>query len=413
MNPTAAEILTKRGEVLDHIAFLGLYNADEFRTRIEKWLSRIDTSDVCLIVVDNASQDSTPEWIVDLLQCSTHKNFVVLRNTINLGGYGSLSNTLESLTRTTWVTTLHQDDIYDDAHLRNHRFILSRKLSKLGMVFSEVTSEDHKGRSIAYPRMTWLLDQNPSPAQVFLGHIRNHIYPFSGATFLVEMLKKYPIPWHSTAFPDTELILKSCTEFKAVLADGKPVRYLENPKSESHTLDIHQRDFGAALALVRVFFHPNFESLYLGVPICDRPKFLEHLREGISLRIHDNQLAHFLQHLAVESLSQGIGLTPELARSLRIGFLETGDEFASKLLARLSTIDSSRGDFEADPSFEGENMTATRRRELPGIIFVLKLMAKFVAGMMPLRLRRVLFQQFMRTKLGKKILPEWHVNWSK
>lgn len=128
------------------------------------------------------------------------------------------------------------------------------------MICSEAKSRSEANKTIPYPRANWLLRQDADPIAVFLSNLKNHTYPFSGATFAREVLERFPIPWHSTAFPDTEIVMKMCVEYKVRFSTEVTVEYLENAESESHSLSSSQREFGAFQALIRVFFSPQLQG---------------------------------------------------------------------------------------------------------------------------------------------------------
>ena len=244
----------------EHVVFLGTFNADPFKVQIQGWLRGLDLAGVGLFVADNHSTDNTVTWMRELiadLNCFS----VIAINKGNFGGYGNLAMNLVQFGSAKWVTTLHQDDRYSRNHVQNHRKIISHSAANLGMICSEAISVLPDGRRTGYPRAQWLLEDSPDPVTVFLAHLRNHAYPFSGATFSKDVLLKYPIPWHSTAFPDTEIVMKMAVDFRTEFASDVTVHYPENPSSESHSLTSQDRDFGVFQALLRVFAHPNYKVL--------------------------------------------------------------------------------------------------------------------------------------------------------
>jgi glycosyltransferase involved in cell wall biosynthesis len=388
-------------EHYDHLVFLGTYNADPFRIQIQNWLTALDLSGVGLVIADNRSTDNTLQWITKLTE-SLGAFSIVLENDKNFGGYGNLAVNLPKFKNAKWITTLHQDDQYSPEHIQNHRKVINKASEKLGMVCSEAISVTPEGHLLGYPRAHWLLENESDPVTVFLAHLRNHAFPFSGATFLVDVLRTFPIPWHSTAFPDTEIVMKMAIDYRFAFAKGVTVKYLENPQSESHSLTQTQRDFGAFQALIRVFAHPNYERLCTLIAQKDIPNFLRSLDEGIRLRFHDASYAQLCKQAIFEITAQHLGTSKEMASQLAEGYARVGDLRVLETLKALGA--NTPKDFPLkEPQVSGKS----RRREENNA-----LVAK-VGAYLPRWLLRLLFKSFMKSGLGRRQLAAWDFDWRK
>jgi glycosyltransferase involved in cell wall biosynthesis len=385
----------------EHVVFLGTYNADPFQDQIKKWLPALDLTNAALIVADNHSSDSTAQWMGKLI-ASLDCFSVLSVNERNFGGYGNLATNLHRFTDAKWVTTLHQDDQYAPEHIQNHRRVLNGSASELGMICSEAISVTTDGKRIGYPRAHWLLENNPDPVTVFLAHLRNHAYPFSGATFSKNVLLNFPIPWHSTSFPDTEIVMKMAVDYRVEFANGVTVRYFENPNSESHSLAPRHRDFGAFQALLRVFAHPNYEKLCRQIPERDIACYLKSLDEGISQRFQDTSYSELMKQAAFEITAQHIGTGPEMATHLAEGYVRVGDSRALEILHALgagSSMSAQKGSIE----FSKPNSP----KSTPRVVGVLAALS----GLLPRWLRKVLFKALMSSPVGRTKLASWNFNW--
>ena len=401
MEPDAEALNQLTGH--DHIVFLGVYNADPFRSKIEAWLFELDLSGTALVVADNCSTDESVDWLRTLLAKLGVPN-ILIENANNYGGYGNLAMNLNLFPDATWVTTLHQDDRYSYDHVQRHRMIASASGSNLGMICSEARSITPEGNSRPYPRADWLLEDSRDPVTVFLAHLKNHAYPFSGATFSQEVLRSFPIPWHSTAFPDTEIVMKMIVDFDVEFAPGVTVEYLENPDSESHSLDQKHRDFGSFLALIRVFAHPNYKRLCDLVPVELIPNFVKALSAGISQRFEDPDLMNLLNQAVLEITTQHFGTTPDLAQALLRGYVRIGDARAVEVLTVLGAhpdiLESEAATATASPS---ESVPVrTRSRRIPA-----------VANLIPGPIMKFVFKRFMATRLGKRMFQAWDFDWDR
>lgn len=385
----------------EHAVFLGTYNADPFQKQIEQWLSALDLTNVALIVADNNSSDTTAQWMNELtasLKCFS----IVSVNERNFGGYGNLATNLDKFKKAKWITTLHQDDQYSPEHVQNHRKVIDRAAADIGMVCSEAVSVTPEGQIMGYPRAHWLLENSADPVTVFLAHLRNHAYPFSGATFSKEVLLNFPIPWHSTAFPDTEIVMKMTVDYSTAFASGVTVKYLENPNSESHSLAPQHRDFGAFQALLRVFSHPNYEKLCGLIPPGDIPNYLKSLDEGISQRFQDADYARLLKQAAFEITAQHIGTGPEMASHLAEGYVRVGDVRALEILGALGAH------IPPEVTLEEEKTSLLSAGIQPSRNYGL---AAKVSSYLPRWFRRILFKTLMKSKFGRTRLVSWDFDW--
>lgn len=383
-----------------HVVFMGLHNPDKFRAKISNWLSGIDLSGTAIYVADNGSAISPESWVRELLEAKG-VYYQYIQNDRNYGGYGSLIRNLERLKEVEWITTLHQDDWYAQDHVQGHRQVVKGSGAKLGVICSESISEDTDGRVITYPRGSWLLNDRSDEVGIFLAHLRSQIYPFSGATFRTSILRDYPIPWHSTAFPDTELIMKIAPRYEIKFAEGRTVRYLENPLSESHALTSHQRDFGAFQALIRVFTHEAYSQICEKVAPHDQEKFLKSLVQGIEIRFSDKSMAAIFCQTALEITSTHFGINGEMADFLIEGYRRAGDSAAVSILAGVSN--------SADPAATTDEPLALNAP--PASNNNLSKLALVLMRIIPRTLRKTVVRGIMRTRLGRRTFPQWNFRW--
>lgn len=385
----------------EHIVFLGVFNASRFRKKIESWLSEIDLSGTHLVIADNCSTDDSLTWLTSL--CEVLKSpATITRNSKNFGGYGNLAVNMASFPSAEWVTTLHQDDSYKVDHVQNHRSLILEKHDDLGMICSEARSVLPDGSSVAYPRAHWLLDDQADAVTIFLANLKNHTFPFSGASFARDVIDGFPIPWHSTAFPDTEIVMKMCMEFKVRFAKGVTVEYLENPESESHSLTAEHRDFGAFQALIRVFGHPNYRKLCLQIKESEQSLFIQALIDGIGERISDRRLGLLLKQAVLEITAEHLGTFPALASELAKGYQSVGDKGAVSILEALGA------DSPSPQGFDLEEIGRPPQTKPSPEIFRL---AQKVFGLLPRRIQRIFFRRAMKSKIVRSRLKAWDFRW--
>lgn len=387
-----------------HLVVLGLHESSRYRNKIMTWLPRIDFGQTSLVIIDNHSVDDTWNWARELIdsQALNCKLFLI-RNQMNYGGFGTLASNLDLLNNAEWITTLHQDDKYEPNHIRAHSIAISNASEKVGIVSSEAVSVDENGKKLGYPKAAWLLGNNASPVDVFLAHLKLHALPFSGASFRTNLLNQVVIPWHSTAFPDTELVMRAASTWSYKYLEEPKVQYFENPTSESHLLADTQREYGAYLALVRVFRDSSFMALCKQVDKSQLEAFITAVQDGVLLRIKNNELRQTLQIIAQEALVEAVGPNRYSSKILGNFYSSIGDVQATRLLDDLAAL----------PNFHrNRSVNMTKLSYQPASTnfktFILKL-----AGVIPRKALKFIFSSIMKTKLGKRLFPSWDFKWTK
>ncbi len=320
-----------------HVAYLGLYNAERYLNSISLWLAKMDNKDIPLIIVDNNSDDQT--WDLAIKEISrAYPNSVFVKHPINLGGYGGLATNFDLLTRSEWVTTFHQDDVYAPGHLSIHRALALVAAPNLGIISSEQQSFLPTGEKLGFPRASWLMDSDPDPVTMFLANLNHHTLPFSGASLRLPLLRQLEIPWHSTAFPDTEIVLRMLPAWTGTVTDRVIVNYLENPISESHSTPDKEKDLGARMALIRVFGSDGFRRICNMVQPEDMPRFVDRLIQAIRFRVSQDPYADDTVLIALEYMFQSIGPHPAVVEQIERHYGSIQSKTTTNLLHRLHSF---------------------------------------------------------------------------
>jgi len=396
--------------------FLGVYNSSSYFKKIEGWLQNLNLAGANLIVVDNASTDGTWDWIhgtlIPLLGDST---ITTVRNPINVGGYGSLALNLDLVKKSKWLMTLHQDDSYSPDHVLEHIDAIQAADNTLGMISSESTSYTPNGDRLSYPRGAWLLGNTPEPADVFLAHLRSHSYPFSGASFRVDLLNSIQVPWHSTSFPDTEIVLRAAACWSFAYLSRSTVQYLENPTSESHAGNQAQKETGAFLALIRVFRSQEFMGLVHELDFDDIENFALGVNSSLKTRFSSASLLSLMQAVAQEAIIQVAGPNRSSSSMLSSAFNGIGDDQASSTLDALVEFASQPN--LADPELllqkilfsDDHSITALgQKTNVPKSDLIPRIL-----GVLPNWLAKFIYLSALRLVPIRRRLPQWEFRWRK
>lgn len=379
----------------DHIVFLGLHNPNRFRDALESWLVKFNFTGSTLVAVDNCSSEDPEHWVRAILD-ENGVSYAFLRNERNLGGYGSLLRNLGATSGAKWITTLHQDDIYSPEHLQNHLDVIrSSNSPNLGYIFSEsVSFSPVTGKEIPFPRGHWLLEGVTEPYKLFLANLKSHVFPFSGASLRRDLLLDFQLPENSVAFPDTELLLLTLPFVEYKFSSHRTVKYLENPESESHSLLSTERETGVYEALTRVLNSESFGELVSQVDLGKRTLFLRELERGVRLRLkspfHRSMLTHLAQVRMKEIRDQSLGKD-----SKKLGSNQRQSDISTDANSNFSILDGSR--------FNRKLLQLLYRKLLvpAGLHFL---------SSISYPLRKKLFRGFMKTPIGKSVLPHWDFN---
>jgi hypothetical protein len=152
------------------------------------------------------------------------------------------------------------------------------------------------------------------------------------------MLEEISIPWHSTAFPDTEIVLKMLPKWTGLVTSASIVKYLENPISESHSIQESEKNLGATMSLIRVFSAPYFGDLCRSLEENEVEEFVREMLIGLSTRISETRAASTVRLVALEAMAQHLGPNPTIAKELESVYASIGADASTTLLHRLHTF---------------------------------------------------------------------------
>lgn len=389
-----------------HIAYLGLYNARGYLGTIAKWLEAQTRRDIPLVVCDNKSTDET--WSLARESISAvYSRVVFVQTPLNLGGLGAFSLNFDLFKHAEWITTFHQDDTYGANHLSVHGELVSKANPNLGLVSSEQESYSPAGVRLGYPRVHWLLPSEADPTIVFLANLKRHSLPFSGASFRRQLLEEIKIPWHSTAFPDTELVLRMLPKWSGLVDSSAVVKYLENPSSESHSIGNSERDLGATRALSRVFASGSFSQLCSQVTNPKQDDFVRGVIDALTHRILNPNYRNFTITLALEALFQEFGPLPIITRNLESTYSEVGADATTALLHKLHIAIEQEGCDECTLTNKASPGETTPKSFIRMISRTINGALSRLLGLIPRNLRRILIRKVFFIAKKLRIRTSW------
>jgi glycosyltransferase involved in cell wall biosynthesis len=319
--------LQNKNQTTKLTAFLGIYNGEKYLNGLLEQIVSQEFSNYDLLIVDNASSDSSYELIKSWTSKIPARRVSIRRNRVNLGGQGNWNLNLMHV-RTPWITMLHQDDFYKPNHLGElNRLINNANKSIIG-VCTTMGSMSFDGKKLnSMPRSSWFNKNLEAPNQ-FIQNIKSQSVPYPSTAFLVSAVAKTKIPIHSPTFSDTEQTLRLLGYGKFNYSKVETMLYRENPQSESHVLNLNERYIGTSIALHRVFNSKEFSLLLDKVSFEERGSFALKLIKSLELRFPQGPLLDQITLTALEAIVNCWGYTEKSINKLLYSKYE---QFASPL----------------------------------------------------------------------------------
>lgn len=387
--------------------FVGLFNSDPYFDHLVEQIEAQTLHSTRWLLVDNDSQDKT--WSrVTAWASSIQRDVTLVRNGINLGATGSIFVNMD-LVSTEWVTFIHQDDVYLPLHLETlQTAAVSSPPGTVG-VFSDMARTNAAGKPIgSFPPPIWMVP-DLDPPTVFLSLLRNHCIPWSALAVRSEVFRQTEAPWHSTAFPDTEITMRLAARGRFVHIDKETMRYRDNMASESRSIDDRERKFGATVSLMRVFNSAEFASIALDLPQRERASFATGLRNSILVRLGDTDRAHLVIAAANERLSQlWDDSEPAVLDTLASVYGGLGAAATAGLLDRMSEVAGGAG--ARTPIAPDPDAVTVTRAAVTVPIFVMRAYERF-GPLLPYLFRRALARLVIRTATRNDPLSAWRFEW--
>jgi glycosyltransferase involved in cell wall biosynthesis len=318
---------------------LGCFNGLEYLESMKNQLLSQETQDFHLIVIDNDSKDDS---LSELSQwASTFPDRMTLvKNGFNLGGTGTIINNFD-LISTPWFTSFHQDDFYGPSHVST--LLEGIRNASVGVIAisTVMASMSNEGKKIGtIPRASMFAGLS-DPVSSFLQNLRTHAVPWPATAFKCTVYGKTFSSLHSSAFPDTEQILRMCAYGEFVTIDKETMYYRENAQSESHSIISAESELGTALAICRILNSPEFTLVVSKIQEDQISDFTYGLIDAINFRLQGSVVGGFAIYTAVESLITNLGYENRNLMSLASKMYENlGSELASGLLERIASHSS-------------------------------------------------------------------------
>jgi hypothetical protein len=254
------------------------------------------------------------------------------------------------------------------------------------------------------------------PPTLFLSLLRNHCIPWPTLAVHTQTLRATEAPWHSTAFPDTEITMRMvATGGRFVHLDKETMRYRDNLQSESRSIDDRERKFGATVSLFRVIASPEFATLATSLPPSERAEFAAGFRSAALARLGDTERASLVIVAALERLDQlWDQAEPTTLDTLRGLYDGLGAQATASLLSRMARDagghDETRASTPTTMDTTGLVGPTTGDAALARLSALQRAYQK-TGFLVPYRVRRALARLVIRRLTRSRPLSAWNFEW--
>ncbi len=292
---------SKTSEKMDLVLWIGIYNGSEYLESLVNQLTNQTVNDFDLLVVDNGSTDNSWENLQDWLTIFEGR-ITLVKNPINLGFIGSMELN-QDLINSDWILQIHQDDFYFKNHVEVHLDHIRKAKRDVVAISTDMASMRNDGKHLpSLPRASWFPVGEDLPSQ-FLQNLVALSIPWPSTSFKTKEFYESFVPWHNFAFMDVEITLRILSRGKVVHVKKQTMKYRENPVSASHSINDHERRFGAAIGLTRIVSSNEFLIVAREVHPSDRDKFADAIKRGIEIRLGKTEIVDFIHLMALETMA--------------------------------------------------------------------------------------------------------------
>jgi len=246
--------------------FVGTYNAGHHLAGLLSSLnSQAWTPEIQLIIADNSSDDETLDALREWRPSNSLGSYSLIENFSNVGACGSLYLNLD-MAKGQWITFIHQDDLYESNYLELclQAICEARSTDTATISFDYLTKEDQqRPRYQANP--TWFADGQVE-SKKFLQNLANHAIPWPCTVFRASYFQRQMVPFHSSAFLDTELALINVQHGSNIYRAERPLSYRVHAASASHSILSEESEFARFASMIRVFGSRAFAEVLDTIP---------------------------------------------------------------------------------------------------------------------------------------------------
>jgi glycosyltransferase involved in cell wall biosynthesis len=334
--------------------FLGTYNAAPWIEKVIHSLEAQDCEPFTVKIVDNDSEDQTIEIIEKLFSKYSFRNqYQLIKNRKNIGAISTFLDRLD-LFDAEWIVMIHQDDYYHPDHISSLIEEISVASETTGLVFSAMKRIDANDTEIFVPPTLSSKVSSTDRFENFLTAIQINPINFPACTLRKSILSKIHTTRHTTAFNDTEMLIRMMCISDFIYTKKETMHYRIHSGNAMSITKSKSEDRAVLIGFNEIFHSTEFRSL---IPFIDTPekskKLINALKSAIEIRILDPETKNMALTITAESLVRLFGYSNDEINNFLIESLEKSQlEFEIKTVRNLK--DSS--EFELNDFLNGNKL---------------------------------------------------------
>jgi glycosyltransferase involved in cell wall biosynthesis len=288
--------------------FLGTFNAAPWIERVISSLENQTYGPFKVNIVDNDSTDDTISIVQNFLSDSTFKNeYRLIKNSKNIGAISSFFDQKE-LFDSEWIVMIHQDDEYHPDHIQTLVDGINSASNQTSVVFTAMKRINGEGiETLPLPTLAPKLSEHDRLSNV-LTTIQINPVNFPACAIRKEFLDKVQTTKHTTAFNDTELMIRlmCISDIKYLPIETMHYRVFEGNAASITKVNANDR---ATLVGLNEIIHSN-EFRELISPISsknDINQIVQAFDNAIEIRISQTDVKKIAKEIISEALIRLFG----------------------------------------------------------------------------------------------------------
>jgi glycosyltransferase involved in cell wall biosynthesis len=336
--------------------FLGTYNASPWIENLVHALEKQTCDPFTVNIIDNASTDDTLELIENLFATfQMRNNYKLVKSSLNIGPISTFMDRLE-LFDTDWIFMVHQDDYYHPDHFQVLIDGINEAKETTGIVFTAMQRMNENSVEIfSTPTLSSKLSEQ-NRLENFLLTLQINPVNFPSCALRKSLLQKVNTTRHTTAFNDTEMLLRMMCISDVKYLPVETMHYRIHSGNADKVTDPFANSYAVVNGFIQLFESSEFAELLENISLdADFDNLVLAINSALDIRITDLHLRNLLRGILAESLIRKTGYT----NSAFVSLLKEA-HVALSLNAELKVIEN----LSKDTSYTSNNLTESSNQNL-------------------------------------------------
>jgi glycosyltransferase involved in cell wall biosynthesis len=282
--------------------FLGTYNAEPWIERAIHALESQDAEPFTVKIIDNASTDGTIKILEKIFNDYKLRNkYVLIKNSKNIGAISTFLDQLH-LFDSEWILMVHQDDYYHANHVSTLANQLKAVSESTSCVFTAMERINAGSEEILTPP-TLSSQLSDDRLENFMLSLQISPVNFPACALRISDLKKVDTTRHTTAFNDTELLLRlmCISDFKYLPVETMHYRIYQG--NSASTTSIKSNERAVFVGMNEIFHSDEFKTLLNSIDSkVQYEKLVKAIDQAINIRFTSTDLKNLMRNIAAETL---------------------------------------------------------------------------------------------------------------